>query len=64
MIKDQLVAMEKIIIAGVEDGKYRELFDIDSAIKWWLVEEASQNEEASRTKNVYLYAEIFSGGAV
>lgn len=37
------------------EGTYRDYFDIETAINWWMVEEASLNEEASRTKNVYLY---------
>lgn len=36
-------------------GTYRNFFDIETAINWWLVQEATLNEEATRTKNVYLY---------
>lgn len=61
MIKAQLAKVEELLLNGAEDGKYRELFDVDAAIKWWLVEEASQNEEASRSKNVYMYAESWGG---
>lgn len=38
-------------------GNYLDYFDIETAINWFLVEEACNNEEASRTKNVYLYKE-------
>lgn len=38
-------------------GRYRELFDIESAINWWLVQEATLNEESSRSKNIYMYKE-------
>ena len=40
---------------SLAEGTYRDFFDIETAINWWLVEEASLNEEATRTKNVYLY---------
>lgn len=36
-------------------GNYRDYFDIETAINWWFVQEASLNEEATRTKNLYLY---------
>ena len=36
-------------------GKYRELFDIESAINWWLIQEVTLNEEASRSKNIFMY---------
>lgn len=37
------------------NGSYRKYLDIESVINWWLVEEASLNEEATRTKNMFLY---------
>lgn len=36
-------------------GKYRKYLDIETAINWWLIEELCLNEEASRTKNLYMY---------
>lgn len=36
-------------------GAYRDLLDIETAINWYLVEELSTNEEAVRSKNIYLY---------
>ena len=36
-------------------GVYRDYFDIETAINWYLIEEAAANEEACRTKNVILY---------
>lgn len=57
-IKDYLTKVEGLIMNS-KTGEYRNYFDIESAINWWLVEEISQNEEASRTKNTYMYK---SGG--
>lgn len=39
----------------LQTGAYRDLFDIETAINWYLVEELSTNEEAVRSKNIYLY---------
>lgn len=39
----------------VLDGTYREHFDIGSAADWWLVQEATVNMEASKSKNVFIY---------
>lgn len=39
----------------VIDGTYREHFDIGSAADWWLVQEATVNMEASKSKNVFIY---------
>lgn len=58
-IREALNRTEQLILDpdSLATGKYRELFDIESAINWWLVQEATLNEEASRTKNVYMYKE-------
>ena len=40
---------------NLHTGKYRNYFDIETAINWFLVEEVAQNEEASRSKNIYIY---------
>lgn len=49
--------MESLIAddASLYNGKYRLFFDIETAINWWLVEEAAINVEAQRSKNIYLY---------
>lgn len=56
-IRESLNHMEMLI--WNEDslalGTYRDYFDIETAINWWLVEEATLNEEATRTKNLYIY---------
>lgn len=54
-IINNLIALESLIRDSIESGRYRDYFDIDTAIDWWLTEELCVNEEASRTKNVYLY---------
>ena len=53
-IKGELTRVERLIMDS-ERGEYHDFFDIESAINWWLVEELCLNEEASRTKNVYMY---------
>lgn len=54
-IRESLTNVEKLIRDDVDSGKYRDIFDIETAIDWWFTEELCINEEASRTKNVYLY---------
>lgn len=54
-IQNYMINLEKMIRDSLELGSYREFFDLESAANWWLVEELCLNEEASRTKNVYLY---------
>ena len=56
-IKSAMNQMESLIFDDEKllTGAYRDYFDIETAINWYLVEEASANEEATRTKNVYLY---------
>lgn len=39
----------------INQSNYNENFDIESAINWLLVEELTLNEEASRSKNMYMY---------
>lgn len=58
-VKKALNYMESLIWSddSLKTGKYRDFFDIETAINWWLVEEVALNEEASRTKNLYLYKE-------
>lgn len=48
---EHLIFDEQLLLTG----EYRSKFDIETAINWFLVQEATLNEEASRTKNVYLY---------
>ena len=56
-IKSALNHLEMLIWNedSLRKGTYRDFLDIETAINWWLVEEAAANEEASRTKNFYLY---------
>lgn len=56
-IKNTMNHLEEVISSDncIKAGDYRSLFDIESAINWWLVEELTLNEEASRSKNMYLY---------
>ena len=54
-IRESLTNVEKLIRDDIDSGKYRDFFDIETAIDWWFTEELCVNEEASRTKNVYLY---------
>jgi hypothetical protein len=56
-LRTSMNEMEKLIWDedSLKKGIYRNYFDIESAINWWLVQEASLNEEATRTKNMYLY---------
>lgn len=56
-IKSAMNQMESLIYDDEKllTGAYRDYLDIETAINWYLVEEASANEEATRTKNVYLY---------
>ena len=63
-LKESMNHMEMLIMNedSLLAGTYREYFDIESAINWWLVQEATLNEEATRTKNVYLYKD--RGGAI
>ena len=58
-IKNYLNYVESLIYYddSLKTGKYRDFFDVESAINWWLVEEAAVNNEASRTKNMYIYKE-------
>lgn len=56
-VLDTMNKMESLIwnLDSLANGNYRNYLDIETAINWWLVEEAALNEEASRTKNLYLY---------
>lgn len=56
-IKKQMNLMERLIWNedSLITGKYRQYFDIETAINWLLVEEATLNGEASGTKNVFMY---------
>lgn len=58
-IRETLNRVECLIMDpdSLATGKYRDYFDIESAINWWLIQEATQNEEMSRSKNIYLYKE-------
>lgn len=35
--------------------EYVDFLDLESVINWWLIEELALNEEASHTKNLYVY---------
>ncbi len=48
---ESLLSDEKSLL----NGEYRNYLDIESVINWWFVEELCQNEEAARTKNLYVY---------
>ena len=39
----------------IDGVRYSEYMDVDSAAKYWLVQEASRNEDAYRTGSSYLY---------
>ncbi len=54
-IQDQLIKLEESLVNHPETGEYRELFDVETAINWWITEEITLNDEASRTKNMYIY---------
>lgn len=54
-IRNYHTLLETLIRDSLDTGRYRDYFDIESAVNWWLVQEVCSNEEASRTKNVYLY---------
>lgn len=56
-IKNALNHLEMLIWNedSLRKGTYKNYFDVETAINWWLVEESTANEEASRTKNFYLY---------
>lgn len=60
-IKDAMNYMESLIYEddSLKTGKYRDYFDLETAINWKLVEDLCLNEEASRTKNVNLYKKRF-----
>lgn len=57
LVKDDLSFIEGLIAndATLLSGQYRDYFDIETAINWWLVETLCANEESSRTKNAFLY---------
>ncbi len=56
-LKSSMNHMEKLIWNedSLKKGVYRDYFDIETAINWWLVQEATLNEEATRSKNIYMY---------
>lgn len=60
-LTESICYMERLLKDSLDSGKYRELFDIETAINWWLVEELCSNSEASRTKNVFLYKAGLNG---
>ena len=56
-IEASMNRMEKLIYDDdiLKTGAYRDSLDIETVINWFLVEESAINEEASRTKNVFMY---------
>lgn len=56
-LRESLNHVEKLIWDedSLKQGIYRNYFDIETAINWWLVQEATLNEEATRSKNIYMY---------
>ncbi len=40
---------------SLKTGKWMDYLDIESAVNLWLVEELAGNEEASRSKKIYIY---------
>lgn len=56
-LRESLNHVEKLIWDedSLKEGIYRKYFDIETAINWWLVQEATLNEEATRSKNIYMY---------
>lgn len=47
--------MERKLMASETNNDYRDYFDIETAINWWITEELTINDEASRSKNMYIY---------
>lgn len=60
-IFSSLCDVEKLIRDSIDAGTYRSYVDIDTFVDWWLVEELCLNEEASRSKNVYIYKSGING---
>jgi hypothetical protein len=58
-IKKQLEEIEELMYDDEKllGGSCRQKFDIETAINWLLVEEVALNDEASRSKNIYIYKE-------
>ena len=58
-VRETLNHVESLIVNldSLSTGKYRDYFDIESAINWWLIQETTQNEEMSRSKNLFMYKE-------
>lgn len=58
-IKKQLEEIEELMYDDEKllGGSYRQKFDIETAINWLLVEEVALNDEASRSKNIYIFKE-------
>lgn len=56
-IKERQSHMEKMIMEpdSLFSGVYRKYFDIESAINWFLIQEAAINVEAWATRNVFMY---------
>lgn len=56
-IKKDLDYIESLIYNDsiLQTGKYRNYYDIESAIDWLLIELAINNDEIARSKNVYVY---------
>ena len=56
-IKQSLEEIEELMYEDEKllTGLYRERFDIETAINWLLIQETAINDEASRTKNLYIY---------
>lgn len=56
-IKQSLEEIEELMYEDDKllTGLYREKFDIETAINWLLIQEAAINDEASRSKNLYIY---------
>lgn len=50
---EELIYNEETLL----NGKYREAFDIESAIDWLLVELTANNDEMARSKNIFMYKE-------
>ncbi|UTC48243.1 CotH kinase family protein [Treponema vincentii] len=56
-IKNKMNELESLIYDDEKllTGEYRKYLDVETVINWWLIEELCLNEEASRTKNLYMY---------
>ncbi len=61
-IQDYVQKIEDVIYNGTTE--YRELMDVDTAAKYWLVNEVSKNSDAFSTGSTYIYKDRDPEGGV